>query len=162
MRCVLFSAKCARDWWCGGVMNTRPQTKLSRWSVATATFGALCNLLILILTSYEDESLQHIRSDDWRMIILASAIMLAPSLVLVAFRHTFAVTFVFAATLLWILLWRMEYPSQYYAGQKYDNPGVTLLFLGLISAAAFSVWATIQSVIFLWRVLKSKKARRMG
>jgi hypothetical protein len=42
---------------------------LSRWSVAVAVFGGACNLLIVILTLYQDESLQHIRPNEWRSII---------------------------------------------------------------------------------------------
>jgi hypothetical protein len=135
----------------------RPQSKLSRWSVVAAVFGASCNLLFLIVTFYQDDSLQHIRPNDWRMIILVTAITLAPSLVLLAFRHYFAVAFIYASMLFWILVWRIEYPHQYYVGRKYDDPGVTLVFLGLISAAVFSVWATIRSFVFMWRVLKSNR-----
>ena len=91
------------------------------------------------------------------MIILVTAITLAPSLVLLAFRHYFAVAFIYASMLFWILVWRIEYPHQYYVGRKYDDPGVTLVFLGLISAAVFSVWATIRSFVFMWRVLKSNR-----
>ena len=42
---------------------------LSRWSVAVAVFGGACNLLIVILTLYQDEGLQHIRPNEWRSII---------------------------------------------------------------------------------------------
>lgn len=121
-------------------------------------FGASCNLLFLILIFYKDDSLQHMRPNDWGMLILVTAITLAPSMALLAFRHYFAVTFFYASLLFWILVWRIEYPHQYYVGQKYDNPGVTLLFLGLISAVVLSVWATIRFVVFMWRVLKSNRA----
>ena len=60
-----------------------------------------------------------------------------------------------------ILVWRIEYPHQYYVdyvGRKYDDPGVTLVFLGLISAAVFSVWAVIRLFVFIWRALKSDGA----
>jgi hypothetical protein len=140
------------------VTNPRPQSKLSRWSVAAAVFGASCNLLFLILDFYKDDSLQHMRPNDWGRLILPTAIMLVPSLVLLAFRYYFAVVFIYASMLFWILVWRIEYPHQYYVGQKYDNLGVTLVFLGLISAVVLSVWATILFVGFMWRVLKSNRA----
>ena len=63
---------------------------LSRWSVAVAVFGGACNLLIVILTLYQDESLQHIRPNEWRSIIGVTATTWAPSLVLLAFRHYLA------------------------------------------------------------------------
>ena len=131
---------------------------LSRWSVAAALFGGACNLLIVILTLYQDESLQHIRPNEWRSIIGVTAITLAPSLVLLAFRHYLAVTLICASMLFLILVWRIEYPHQYYVGRKYDDPGVTLVFLGLISAVVFSVWAVIRLFVFIWRALKSDGA----
>ena len=140
------------------VTNRRPKSKLSRWSVAAAVFGASCNLLFLILTLYEAKSLQHIRPNEWGGLIPVTAITLAPSLVLLAFRHYFAVTFIYASMLSWIFVWRIEYPYQYYVGQKYDNPGVTLAFLGVISAEVFLVWTTIRFVIFMWRALKPNKS----
>jgi hypothetical protein len=107
-------------------------------------FGASCNLLILIVTFYQDDSLQRIQPNEWGGLILFTAITLAPSLVLSAFRHYFAVAFICTSMLVWILVWRIEYPHQYYVGRKYDDPGVTLVFLGVISAAIVSAWATIQ------------------
>jgi hypothetical protein len=140
------------------MMNTMLQSKLSRWSFAAAMFGASSNLLFLIVHFYQDDSWQHIRPDDWRNFILVTAITLAPSLVLFAFRHYFAVSFIYASVLFLILVWRIEYPPQYYVGRKYDDPGVTLVFLGLISAAVFSVWTVTRSFAFLWRLLKSYRA----
>jgi hypothetical protein len=140
------------------VTNTRPRSNLSRWSVAVAVSGALCNLLFLILTFYQEPIRPNEWRMEWRMLILFTAITLAPSLVLLAFRRYFAVAFIYASMLFCILVWRIEYPHQYYVGQKYDNPGVTLLFLGLISAVVFSVWATIRFAIFMWRVLKPNRA----
>lgn len=139
-------------------MNTEPQSKLSRWSVAAAAIGVLCNLLFLIVSFYQDPIRPNEWRMEWRMLILFSAITLAPSLVLVAFRHYFAVVFIYAAMLFGFLVWRIEYPHQYYVGQKYENPGVILIFLGLISALVFSVWATIRFVVFTWRILKSNRA----
>ncbi len=140
--------------------DTRLQSKLFRWSVAAAVFGASCNLLFLILELHQDDSFswQRIRPNDWGNLFLLVAIQLAPSLVLFAFRHYFAVVLIYATMLFSILVWRIEYPHQYYVGQKYDNPGVVLIFIGLISAGVFSVWATIRFVIFMWRVLKSNRA----
>jgi hypothetical protein len=129
-----------------------------RFGLVAAVFGASCNLLFLILEFYEEDILQHMRPNDWSNLLLFTAITLAPSLVLFAFRHYFGVVLIYASMLFWILVWRIEYPHQYYVGQKYDNPGVTLVFLGLISAAVVSVWATIRFVIFMWHVLKSNRA----
>lgn len=137
-----------------GVTHTRPRSKLSCWSVAVAAFGALCNLLFLVATFYQEP----VRPDEWHMLILSVAIMLAPSLVLLAVRHYLAVVFIYATALFWILVWRIECPHEYYAGRKYDNPGVVLVFFGLISAAVVLVWAAIRSSVFIWRTSKSNGA----
>ena len=140
------------------VTNPRPPSKLSRWSNAAAVFGASCNLLFLILDCYQDDGLQQMRSNDWGNLILLTVIMLAPSFALFAFRYYFAVAFIYASLLFWILVWRIEYPHQYYVDQKYDNPGAALIFLGLISTIAFSGWVTIRVVVFMWRALRSNRA----
>jgi len=137
------------------VTDTRLQSKLSHWSVAAAVFGASCNLSFLILTLYQDASFSW-QPNDWGNLLLFTAIILAPSLVLFAFRHYFAVVFIYASTLFSILVWRIEYPHGYDAAGKYDDVVVVPIFLGLISAAVVSVWVTIRFVIFMWRVLKSK------
>jgi hypothetical protein len=137
------------------VTDTRPQSKLARWSIAAAVFGGACNLLLWIVTYQDDGSIQP---NSWHNLIL-TAIILAPSLVLFAFRYFFPVVFIYASALFWILVWRIEYPHQYYVGQKMDGPGVVLLFLGVISAAVFVVWAAIRFVIFIWRVLKSNRGK---
>lgn len=129
-----------------------------RFSLVAAVFGASCNLLFLILDFYKDDSLQHMRPNDWGELILPTAIALAPSLVLLAFRNYLGFVLIYASILFSILVWRIEYPHQYYVGQKYDNLGAFLIFFGLISAAVVSVWATIRFVIFMWRVLKSNRA----
>src|SRR5580692_4024814 len=103
-------------------MNTRPQSMLSRWSVATAVFGGACNLLFVILTLYHDDSLKHIRPNDWGVLILSVAITLAPSLVLLVFRRYLPVTVIYASVLFSMLVWRIEYPHQYYVGRKFDDP----------------------------------------
>jgi hypothetical protein len=135
------------------VTDTRPQAKLSRWSVVAAAIGASCNLLFLIATFYQEPP---IRLNEWRMVALVTAITLSPSLVLLAFRRYFAVTFIYASMLYGILIWRLEYPHEYYVGQKYDNPGVILLFFGLISAIVFSVWAVVRFVLLIWHASTSK------
>jgi hypothetical protein len=135
------------------VTDARPQAKLSRWSVVAAAIGASCNLLFLIATFYQEPP---IRLNEWRMVALVTAITLSPSLVLLAFRRYFAVTFIYASMLYGILIWRLEYPHEYYVGQKYDNPGVILLFFGLISAIVFSVWAVVRFVLLIWHASTSK------
>lgn len=124
-----------------------------RFSLVVAVFGASCNMLCLILTLHQDDSFswQNIRYP--RDFLFFLAITLAPSLVLLAFRYHLGVVLIYASMLFSILVCRIEYPHQYYTGQKYDSPGVFLVFFGLISAAVVSVWATIRFVIFMWRVL---------
>jgi hypothetical protein len=130
-----------------------------RFSLVVAVFGASCNMLCLILTLYQDDSFswQDIRHPR-DVLIFFLAFTLAPSLVLLAFRYYFGVVLIYASMLFCILISRIEYPHQYYVGQKYDSPGVFLVFFGLISAAVVAVWATIRFVIFMWRVLKSNRA----
>jgi len=133
------------------VTDTIPQSKLSSWSIAAAVFGGACNLLFWIVEWIQDNG-----SED-RAPILLIVVTLAPSLVLFAFRYFLPVVLVYASVLFWILIWRVEYPHQYYVGQKMDGPGVVLLFFGAISAAIFVVWAAIRSVISIMRVLKSNR-----
>jgi hypothetical protein len=119
-------------------------------------FGASCNLLFLILTLYHDDSVswQRMRLYDWGYLLFATCIVLAPSLVLFAFRHSFAVVVIYASILFSMLVWRIEYP--HYLARKYDDPAVALVFFGMISAGILSLWVVIR----LWRALKANGARQ--
>jgi hypothetical protein len=82
----------------------------------------------------------------------------APLLVLFALRRISLVILLYVSVLLWIL-GRQLYDLRYGCllvplSQKYDVPGVFLVFFGMISIAVFLVWAAIRLVALMLRVLK--------
>jgi hypothetical protein len=129
------------------VTDRAGQSTISRWAIAAAIFGSVCNLLCVILEIYQDYCSQHILPDwdclqriesDGLQLVLPTAIALASSLVLFALHRLWPVVFIYTAMLFAILVWRVEYPHEYYALRKYDEPGLVLLFLGMIST--LSCW----------------------
>jgi hypothetical protein len=138
------------------VTPTDARSKLSGRSVAVAAFGVSCNLLFLFAAFYQEPA----RPEEWHTLVLPAALMLAPSLVLLIFRQHLAVVFIYTTALFWILVWRIEYPHEYYAGQKYDNPGVVLVFFGLMSVVILTVWAAIRLIVLVWRAMESNRVER--
>lgn len=145
------------------VTDREVQSALSRFSIVAAAFGGVCNLLawaLLIYEAYCVGGVQSVRD----VVHLGTAIALSPLLVLLAFRHRLPVVLIFSSMLFSILIWvwRVDYPAQCSFGaapfRKFDEPGVLLVFLGMISIAVVLVWATIRFVVFMWRVLKSNRA----
>ena len=141
------------------VTDAPPQPKASLWLIAAAIFGGVCNLSCVVLSLYENYCRHY---PFVRGAVLPVAISLAPLLVLFALRHISLVVFIYVSVLLWILV-QQVHDLQYGClsvpiFQKYDVPGVFLLFFGMISIAVFLVWAAIRLVVFMRRVLKSEKA----
>lgn len=141
------------------VTGTMPQPKASRWSIAAAIFGGVCNLSCVVLSLYEDYCLHDplVWGD-----VLPIAILLAPLLVLFALRRISLVVFIYVCVLLWILV---QYVHNLQHGclsvpifQKYREPGIFLLFFGMISIAVFLVWAANRLVVLICRMLKFDKA----
>ena len=142
---------------------------LTRWSIAAGIFGGVRNLSCVILSYYQEYCSQHIQPDwdclqciepDWAKLILPTAISLAPSLVLFALHDLWPVVLIYASMLFSILVWRVEYPHEYYALRKFDEPGVLLVFLGMISMAVALAWATIRLSVFTRRVFMSNRAEQ--
>jgi hypothetical protein len=134
----------------------------SRWSIAMAIFGGVCNLLCLIFVFFQNYYLQHFQFVWSFSLIPLVAISLAPLLVLFALRHLSPVVFIYASTLFLILVWRVDYLVQYSRASapfhKFDDPGILLLLLGMVSTAVVLVWAMSHFVGFIRRVLKSNGA----
>jgi hypothetical protein len=97
---------------------------------------------------------------------LATAISLAPLLVLLILRHLLPVMLIYASVLFLILIWiwQVDYAAQCGFGsapfRKFDEPFLLFLFFGMISTAIVLVWASIRFVVFLRRVLKLNGAER--
>lgn len=135
------------------------QSALSRWSIVAAAFGGVCNLLSWALLIYEAYCFGGVQS-VWDVVHVGTAISLSPLLVLLAFRHRLPVVLIYSSMLFLILIWvwQVDYPARCNFGaapfRKYDEPGVLLVFLGMISIAVVLVWATIRFVVFLRRAFK--------
>jgi hypothetical protein len=143
------------------VTHTKTQSTISRWSIAAAMFGSVCNVSFLILESYKDYCEGRVPS-VWDWLNFPTAILLAPLLVLFLWRHLFPVVFIYASILFLILVWRVDWLKQVCAFKtfhKYDEPGLLLLFFGMISTAVVLVWATFRLVVFMRGALKSNSAK---
>jgi hypothetical protein len=131
------------------VMDRKAQSTISRWTIAAAIFGGICNLLSWVLINYQDYYLQrvHVIWDLW--LIVPATLALLPLVVLFVFRHLSSVVFIYASVLLLILVWRVQHLVPYkflWAGAvsyKIDTPGLLLLLLGVVSAAVLLVRAAI-------------------
>jgi hypothetical protein len=135
--------------------------RISRWlTIAAPVFGGACNLSCLALSFYQ-ERCQDGQFDWGFWLSPAVVISLAPLLVLFALRRLSLVVFIYACILLFILVWQAESLKEYCFGvgkfHKWDEPGVLLVFLGMISGAVFLVWAAIRLVVFLRRGSSSVK-----
>ena len=126
------------------------QSTLSHWSIPMAIFGGVCNLLSVVFNIYQSYYLQHL-DDVWSSgLILAVAFSLAPLLVLFALRRLSLIVLAYASILFLILVWRVNYLLQYSGPNppfhKFDEPGLLLFLLGVISAVVVLVWAIIRSL----------------
>jgi hypothetical protein len=119
----------------------------------------------LAVEIYREYCFGHVQS-VLDLLDLATAISLAPLLVLFVLRHLLPVMLIYASVLflILILIWQVDYPAQCSFGaapfRKFDEPGLLLFFLGMLSTAVVLVWVTIRSVVFLRRVLKLNGAER--
>jgi hypothetical protein len=146
------------------VMDATPQPIASRWSIAAAIFGGVCNLSCVVLALYEDYCRQHplvwYSLSVWDSLVFPIAILLAPLLVLFALRRVMLIVFIYVSVLLWILIQQVldlqhGCLGAYKPYQKYSNEPVALLsFFGVISIEVFLVWVVIRLVVLIWRALK--------
>ena len=135
--------------------DTTTQPKASRWLIAAAIFGGVCNLSCVVLSFSKEYCWHHplVRGS-----LLPIAIASAPLLVLFALRRISLVILIYVSVLLWIL-GRQLYDLRYGCllvpiGQKSDVPGLFLVFFGMLSIGVFLVWAAIRLVALMLRVLK--------
>jgi hypothetical protein len=77
------------------VTDTSSQPKASRWSIAAAIFGGVCNLSCVGLTLYQDYC-RHYQLDSVGLIL-----SLVPLLVLFALRRVLLVVLIYVSMLSW-------------------------------------------------------------
>jgi hypothetical protein len=132
------------------VTDSKAQSTISRWSIAAAVFGAVCNLLCWVLTNYQSFFLEHNRLIWSYSFIIVECLMLAPMLVLFILRRLASVACLCALALFLILTARVHQLIQYHRlgevalVQKIDSPGLLLTLLGGISIVVVLVWAAIR------------------
>jgi hypothetical protein len=153
------------------VTDKKAQSTVSRWSVAAAIFGAVCNVLCWCLSNYKFFSL----ADEWSFIwnywfVLVECIFLAPMLVLIILllvliilRRCAPVMFFYAFALFSILKARVDQVIQFSNGEvaqvdKYDSPTLLLILLGGVSIAVVLVRVAIHFFVFIRHALKSHRA----
>ena len=144
--------------------DKKAQSTVSRWSVAAAIFGAVCNVLCWCLSNYKFFSL----ADEWSFIwnywfVLVECIFLAPMLVLIILRRCAPVMFFYAFALFSILKARVDQVIQFSNGEvaqvdKYDSPSLLLILLGGVSIAVVLVRVAIHFFVFIRHALKSHRA----
>lgn len=141
------------DW--ARVMDGNVRSTVSRWSIAAAIFGGLCNLLLLVLTIYQYYFLQRVPVIWGFWLIFSSTLSLLPLAVLFVLRHRPWVVSIYTSILFFILVWRVQHIVPYdflWAGSvsyKIDQPGLLLGLLGVISAAVLFVRAAIRFAAFI-------------
>jgi hypothetical protein len=147
-----------------GMMEIETQTRIDRPMMA-AIFAGTCNLLILILLSYQIY-LEQRPSRPLAMtypMLISGCYYLTPLLVIVIFRRVAAITFTYASILSIILAGRMYYLVQYYLvgirGLKrpFDEPDEILFLLSAVSATLILLW-----IIFRLAGLTINILRRNG
>jgi hypothetical protein len=136
------------------VTDTTTQPKVSRWLIAAAIFGGVCNLSCVVLTLYQDYC-RHYQLDSDSLILIAGS--LAPLLVLFALRRVLLVVLIYVSTLFWILVQQVLDLQHGCLGvakpfQKYSNePAAILSFFGAFSIYVFLAWGAIRLVVLVWR-----------
>lgn len=143
------------------VTDKKAQSAISRWLIAAAAFGAVCNLLCWGLSNYQSFYLKQDRLIWDYSFIIVECLMLAPLLVLFILCRFAPVVFPCASALFLILMGRVYQLIQYHKFgvvalvQKIDSPSLFLIFLGGISIAVVLVWAAIHFVVFIRHAPKS-------
>jgi hypothetical protein len=136
------------------VTDATPQPKASRWLIAAAIFGGVCNLSCVVLTLYQNYC-RHYPLDSYRLIPIA--LSLVPLLVLFALRRVVLVVLIYVSMLFWILVQQVLDLQHGCLGaakpfQKYSNePAVILSFFGGFSIYVFLAWGAIRLVVLVWR-----------
>jgi hypothetical protein len=128
---------------------------ISRYSIAAAVFGALCNLLSWAILNYQGYLEYGWTWSVWAVVV--ECVCLAPMLVLFIFRQYAIVVFPYAIMLLLNLIARVNYDPKRFV--KIDAPGVFLMLLGGLSVTIFFVWAMIRWVIFIRGAPRSGRSR---
>ncbi|CCD93268.1 conserved membrane hypothetical protein [Bradyrhizobium sp. ORS 375] len=123
---------------------------------AAAALGAVANLLCLALSFHRD----YVRSDEFHhgivagvwLVLLFGIPLLLPSVTLFVFRRSAAVVLILTTLLLLILKMNIDELILYreigvFARiQKWDSPGIALMFLSMFSVAMIVVRGIIRLV----------------
>ena len=143
------------------VIVSKAPSMISRWSIAAAVFGAVCNLLCWGLSNYQHFHLQHERLIWSPSFIIVECLLLAPLLALFLLRRFAPVVFPYAIALLAILKMQIEQVVKFHNlgtfAMKFDSPGLLLMLLGGFSIAVVLVWAATRWVIFILDAPKSDR-----
>jgi hypothetical protein len=141
-------------------MERKIQSTASRWSIAAAVFGGVCNLLCWFLSNYQSYYLERDQLVWSYSFIFIEGILLAPLFALVVFRHFMPVIFIYDFLLFSILSWRVCHlvRYQFFGGSagfyKIDMPGLLLVFLGVISAAV----VLVRSAFYFSGIMRLKRS----
>lgn len=133
-------------------MDRKAQSMISRWSIAAAIFGGICNLLCWVLSNYQFYYLQGDRPIWNFSLVFVGVMALMPALALFFLRRSASIVFIYAPILFLILIWRVQHlvPHNFLGtgavSYKIDMPGLLLFLLGVISAAVLLVRAAISFV----------------
>jgi hypothetical protein len=143
------------------VIEPTAQTRIDRPMVA-AIFAGTCNLLILILLSYQIY-LEQRPSRPLVMtypLLISGCYYLTPLLVVIIFRRVAAITFTYASILFVILAGRTYYLVQYYLvgmrGLKrpFDEPDGILFLLSAASVTLVLLWIIVRLAGFAINILR--------
>jgi hypothetical protein len=144
--------------------QTTAQTRIDR-SIMAAIFAAACNLLILILLSYQI-SLEQPASKPLVMtypLLISGCYYLTPLLIVAIFRRVKVVTFTYASILAIILAGRIYYLVQYYLvgirGLKrpFDEPDGILFLLSGASVTLVSLWIIVRLAGFAINIINRNR-----
>jgi hypothetical protein len=146
------------------VVETAMPARIDRPMMA-AIFAGTCNLLILILLSYQI----YLEQPPSRPIVMSYPLSisglyyLTPVLVVIVFRHVAVVTFTYAFILFLILAGRTYYLVQYYLvgirGLKrpFDEPDEILFVLSAVSITLIFLWIIVRLAGFAINALNRKR-----
>lgn len=122
------------------MVDTLTETTLSRWTFAAIAFGIVCNASFWVFVTQQEYYAGALDQPmNWGLAILATALLVMPSLAMLVFCRQQRVVFTYASVIFLLLFWRVQY--RYEDLHKWDGPAVVLMFLGMISAMAILVRA---------------------
>ncbi len=121
------------------VVETTAQSSIICRPVSAAMFAATCNLLSFIFENYQFYYLEHYPFTMSYFLAFAGCISLAPLLVVIVFRHSAPIIFIYASILFLSFTVRTHYLLEYLRvgvsafEYKLDPAGLLLFSLGVVS-----------------------------